>query len=70
MLLEQLTAAGARPAEPGEFTARAYFAGALDLTEVEGVAAMINARNDSQLRASEALLHGRLSRRSLSLLHI
>jgi len=67
MLLEQLTAAGARPAEPGEFTARAYFAGALDLTEVEGVAAMINARNDSQLRASEALLHGRLSRRSTAL---
>ncbi|MGB4257335.1 MAG: GTPase, partial [Phycisphaerae bacterium] len=67
MVFEELTAAGARPAEPGEFTARAYFAGALDLTEVEGVAALIHARNDSQLRASEALLHGRLSQRSSAL---
>lgn len=67
MLLDQLTARGARQAAPGEFTARAYFAGALDLTEVEGVAAMIHARNDAQLRASEALLHGHLSRRSLAL---
>lgn len=63
-VLERLTAAGARPAEPGEFTARAFFSGAMDLTRVEGVAAIIHARNDSQLRASEALLHGRLSRRS------
>lgn len=63
-VLEGLTAGGARPAEPGEFTARAFFAGAMDLTRVEGVAAIIHARNDSQLRASEALLHGRLSRRS------
>jgi len=67
MLHDQLIARGARPAAPGEFTARAYFAGALDLTEVEGVAAMIHARNDAQLRASEALLHGHLSRRSLAL---
>ena len=64
MVMEELTRAGARPAEPGEFTARAFFAGTLDLTEVEGVAAIIAARNDSQLRASEALLHGELSRRT------
>ncbi|HPD28506.1 MAG TPA: tRNA modification GTPase [Phycisphaerae bacterium] len=63
-VLERLTSAGARPAEPGEFTARAFFSGAMDLTRVEGVAGIIHARNDSQLRASEALLHGRLSRRS------
>ncbi|UCD28726.1 MAG: 50S ribosome-binding GTPase, partial [Planctomycetota bacterium] len=67
MLLEQLTAQGARHAEPGEFTARAYFSGAMDLTRVEGVAAIINARNDSQLRASQALLHGKLSKRSTEL---
>jgi len=65
MVMEQLTRAGARPAEPGEFTARAFLNGAMDLTEVEGVAAVIAARNDSQLRASEALLHGELSRRTL-----
>lgn len=67
LLLDALTQAGARHAEPGEFTARAYFAGALDLTRVEGVAAVIHARNDSQLRASQALLQGELSRRSLRL---
>jgi len=67
IILEQLTAQGARPAEAGEFTARAYFHGALDLTRVEGVAAIINARNDSQLRASEALLHGKLSRETTRL---
>ena len=66
-LLEQLTHSGARVAEPGEFTARAFFLGAMDLTRVEGVAAMINARSDSQLRASEALLHGKLSKRSTAL---
>jgi tRNA modification GTPase len=61
LILEKLTGQGIRAAEPGEFTARAFFNGALDLTRVEGVAAVIHARNDSQLRASEALLHGRLS---------
>jgi tRNA modification GTPase len=63
MLLDQLVGAGARLAEPGEFTARAFFSGALDLTEVEGVAAAIHARSDAQLRASQHLLHGGLSRR-------
>lgn len=61
MLQETLIEFGARPADPGEFTARAFFSGALDLTEVEGVAAMIHSNNDAQLRASEALLHGKLS---------
>ncbi len=63
-LLDQCMEAGARQAEPGEFTARAYFAGTLDLARVEGVAAVIHARSDAQLRASEALLQGRLSRKT------
>ncbi len=67
LVLDDLVARGARPAEPGEFTARAYFSGALDLTEVEGVAAIVQARTDAQLRASEALLHGHLSRRTAAL---
>jgi tRNA modification GTPase len=67
MLLETFTNLGARLAEPGEFTARAFFAGALDLTRAEGVAAVIHARSDSQLRASEALLHGVLSKRTIEL---
>lgn len=67
MLLEALTDEGGRQAEPGEFTARAFFSGALDLTRAEGVAAVIQARSDAQLRASEALLHGELSKRTISL---
>lgn len=51
---------GARLAEPGEFTFRAYLAGRLDLTQAEGVAATIAARSDAQLRAAGALRSGRL----------
>src|SRR3954449_12033209 len=44
MLLDHLIGAGgARSADPGEFTARAYFNGRIDLTEAEGVAATIAA---------------------------
>jgi len=61
-LLEEMVRAGARPAEPGEFTGRAFLAGAIDLTAVEGIAAMIHAGSDAQLRAAEHLLHGVLAR--------
>lgn len=60
-LLERLLRGGARLAEPGEFTGRAFLAGAMDLTAVEGVGAMIHAGSDAQLRAAEQLLHGRLA---------
>lgn len=53
----------ARPAEPGEFTARAFYHGALDLTAVEGVAALIHARTDVQLRAAREWLDGNLAER-------
>ncbi|MBX3395013.1 MAG: tRNA modification GTPase [Phycisphaerae bacterium] len=56
---------GARLAEPGEFTARAFFAGKLDLSQVHAVAGMIAARSDAQLAAAEQLLHGALSRRAI-----
>lgn len=62
MVMEALLGAGARRAEPGEFTARAYLAGRLDIAQVHGVAAMISARSDRQLQAAERLLHGALSR--------
>lgn len=62
LLVEGVLAAGARRAEPGEFTARAYLAGRMDIAQVHGVAAMIAARSDLQLQAAENLLHGALSR--------
>ena len=60
IVLEQLLTADVRPAEPGEFTARAFFNSRLDLTEAQAVAALINARSDAQLRAAERLLDGAL----------
>ncbi len=50
----------ARRAEPGEFTARAFFNGRIGLTEAEGVAATIAAFSDGQLRAARLLRSGAL----------
>ena len=54
---------GARHAEPGEFTARAYFNGRMDLTQAEGVAATIGAHSERELRAARRLMAGELARR-------
>lgn len=63
MLRRRCVELGARPAQPGEFTARAFAAGAMDLAEAEAVAGVIRAETDSQLRASRAQLAGNLSHR-------
>jgi tRNA modification GTPase len=62
-VMEDLIGRGARPAEPGEFTARAYFNGRMDLSEAEGVAATIAAGNERELQAARQLLGGELARR-------
>ncbi len=62
LIVEACLARGARRAEPGEFTARAYLAGAFDLSQVHAIAGMIAARSDHQLQAAERLLHGALGR--------
>lgn len=62
LITESCFTAGARHAEPGEFTARAFLAGALDLSQVHGIAGMIAARSDMQLQAAARLLHGHLAR--------
>lgn len=62
IVLEALLGAGVRPAGPGEFTARAFLNGRIDLTEAEAIAAVIGARSDRQLRAAEKLLDGQLHR--------
>ena len=63
VLLDALLAAGARPADPGEFTARAYFNGRIDLAGAEGVAATVAAGSERELRAARQLLAGELARR-------
>ena len=45
---EALVAAGARPAEPGEFTERAFLNGRIDLLEAEGIADLIAAETSAQ----------------------
>lgn len=52
-VLEALSAVGARPAEPGEFTRRAFEHGQMDLTQAEAVADLIDAETAAQ--ASQAL---------------
>jgi tRNA modification GTPase len=54
---------GLRPAEPGEFTRRAFDAGRLDLTEVEGLADLINAETSAQHRQALRQMEGGLERR-------
>jgi tRNA modification GTPase len=53
---------GARPAEPGEFTLRAFLNGKLDLAQAEAVADLIRARSQAQLRSALALHEGALSK--------
>ena len=62
-VLAALQASGARLAEPGEFIRRAFANGALDLTRVEGVLALIQAQNEAEARAASALLFGGLEER-------
>ena len=51
----------ARRAEAGQFTARAFMLAKLTLTQAEGVAAVIAAQSDAQLRAARLLATGKLS---------
>ena len=61
-LVDEFIARGARCAEPGEFTARAFFSGRLDLSAAEAVADVINADDDAQLRSAMAALGGHVHR--------
>ncbi len=56
-----LLAAGARMAEPGEFTRRAFLAGKLDLSAAEAVADLIDAERRGEARAAAARLSGGLA---------
>jgi tRNA modification GTPase len=61
-VLETVLAQGARIAEPGEFTQRAFLHGRLDLTQAEAVIDVINARTLASQRAALQQLDGALSR--------
>lgn len=60
-LLQSLCRSGARLAEPGEFTMRAFLAGRLDLAQAEAVLGVIEAKRPEQLDAALSQLAGGLS---------
>ena len=61
-LLQLVLQQGARLAEPGEFTRRAFIHGRLDLTQAEAVADLIDAASERALNSAVAQLQGGLSR--------
>ena len=62
-ILEDLLARGCRPAEPGEFTQRAFLNGRMDLSQAEAVMDLIHARSDRALEAANLQLRGALGTR-------
>ena len=60
---EALVALGARPAEPGEFTRRAFLNGKLDLTAAEGIADLVAAETEAQRRQALRQAEGGLAER-------
>ena len=65
LLLRRALDLGARLAEPGEFTQRAFVAGRLDLTQAEAVRDLIDAQTLTQARQAASQMGGALSRRVL-----
>jgi tRNA modification GTPase len=65
-VLERIFEAGARPAQPGEFSLRAYLNGKLDLAQAEAVQELIAAKSELALENAERQLEGALSERIAS----
>lgn len=63
MILDLLLENGARMAEPGEFTKRAFLNGRIDLAQAEAVADLIHARTELAMSAANEQLAGKLSQR-------
>lgn len=62
-ILETVLKAGARLAEPGEFTKRAFLNGRIDLSQAEAVIDVINAKNEYALKSSVGQLRGSVSKK-------
>lgn len=60
-VLEAAIKADAKPAEPGEFTKRAFLNGRIDLSQAEAVIDVINSKNEYALKSSVSQLDGKLS---------
>lgn len=62
-VLQSVLEAGARMAEPGEFTKRAFLNGRIDLSQAESIMDMISAKSQLSLEAASRRLEGHLGRR-------
>lgn len=62
-ILETVLKAGARLADPGEFTKRAFLNGRIDLSQAEAVIDVIHAKNDYALKSSVGQLRGNVSKK-------
>ena len=62
-ILETVIKNGARLAQPGEFTKRAFLNGRIDLSQAEAVADLINSKNEYALKSSVSQLGGALSKK-------
>ena len=62
-ILELCIKNGARIAEPGEFTKRAFLNGRIDLSQAEAVMELINSKTDIEARESASQLEGRISKK-------
>ena len=60
-ILELVLRSGARPAEAGEFTKRAFLNGRMDLSQAEAVIDLINSKNDFAMKSAVRQLSGKLS---------
>ncbi len=60
-ILELVLMAGARPAEPGEFTLRAYLNGRIDLSQAEAIQELVSAKTETALNLALNTLVGKLS---------
>lgn len=67
-VLEDLFRRGCRPAEPGEFTRRAFLNGRIDLSQAEAVMDLISARSEKALAAANQQMRGSLGRRMQGLI--
>jgi tRNA modification GTPase len=61
-VLETVLNAGARAAQPGEFTFKAFINGKLDLAQAEAVQQLISAKNDLAMQTAEQQLQGKISK--------
>ena len=67
LLLQRVLSAGARLAQPGEFTERAFLNGKIDLAQAEAVADLIDAATEQAARSAQRSLQGDFSKRIAAL---